>query len=70
MTSGWILFCVLLAAALLLAWLEHMKPKEPRDYRVVHFTLRLSLTFGIGAVIVAIVLVLASLGVIPNLGSG
>ena len=70
MISGWILFCVLLAVALMLARFEHMKPKEPRDYRVVHFTLRLALTFGIGAVIVAVVLVLASLGVIPDLKSG
>ena len=70
MISGWILFGVLLVVALLLTWLEHMKPREPRDYRVVHFTLRLSLTFGIGAVIVAVVMVVASLGVIPNIGSG
>lgn len=31
--------------------------KEEVDHRVVHFTLRLALTFGIGAVIIGILLV-------------
>lgn len=35
--------------------------KEEIDYRVVHFTLRLALTFGIGAVIIGILLVVAAL---------
>lgn len=35
--------------------------KEEIDHRVVHFTLRLALTFGIGAVIIGILLVVAAL---------
>ena len=35
--------------------------KEEIDHRVVHFTLRLALTFGIGAVIIGILLVAALL---------
>lgn len=35
--------------------------KEEIDHRVVHFTLRLALTFGIGAVVIGILLVAALL---------
>ncbi len=35
--------------------------KEEIDHRVVHFTLRLALTFGIGAVIMGVLLVAALL---------
>ena len=35
--------------------------ENKREYRVVHFVLRLALTFGIGAVIVGILLVAALL---------
>ena len=52
-------------------WLMlHVEPivadhKVERDYRVVHFILRLALTFGIGAVIVAIVVVANQLHLLP-----
>lgn len=36
--------------------------EEQRDYRVVHFTLRLALTLGIGAVIMGVLLVAMLLG--------
>ena len=36
--------------------------KEEIDHRVVHFTLRLALTFGIGAVIIGVLIVAALLG--------
>lgn len=52
-------------------WLMlHVEPivadhKVERDYRVVHFILRLALTFGIGAVIVAIIVVADQLHLLP-----
>lgn len=36
--------------------------KEETDHRVIHFTLRLALTLGIGAVIIGILIVAALLG--------
>jgi hypothetical protein len=39
---------------------------ERRDYRVVHFALRLALTFGIGAVVVGVILVSSQLKLIPT----
>ena len=43
--------------------------KEEIDHRVVHFTLRLALAFGIGAVIIGVLLVAALLG-LQFIGSG
>ncbi len=61
-----VVFGVLLGASFLL--LRMVPPrytvdtnKEEIDHRVVHFTLRLALTFGIGAVIIGILLVAAML---------
>jgi len=65
MINGSVLFLVLLVVAVGLVWLEHRKPKEPRDYRVVHFTLRLALIFAIGAVVIGVLLVASQLGFIP-----
>ena len=61
---GSLFFAVLLGASILL--LLHVPPrsstdKEQTNYRVVHFTLRVALTLGIGAVIVAVLLVAALL---------
>lgn len=61
-----VVFLVLLGVSFLL--LRRVPPrytigtdKEEIDHRVVHFTLRLALTFGIGAVIIGILLVVAAL---------
>lgn len=67
---GWLFFVVLLGASvmlLLFAAPRSTTDREQRDYRVVHFTLRLALAFGIGAVVVAVLLVAALLGFIPSL---
>lgn len=66
MLSAWLVFALLLGAAALLVWTANRDSKSEPNYRVVHFTLWLALTFGTGAVIVATLLALASLGVIPN----
>lgn len=63
-----IIFVVLLGAPFYL--LSRVPPrytidpdkKEETDHRVVHFTLRLALTCGIGAVIIGILIVAALLG--------
>lgn len=59
-----VVFLVLLGVTIFL--LLHVAPRnganrERPDYRVVHFTLRVAFTFGIGAVIVSILLVAAYL---------
>lgn len=67
MVIGSVFFGVLLGVSILL--LRQVPPrytidtdkKEEIDYRVVHFTLRLALAFGIGAVIIGIVLVSSQL---------
>jgi vacuolar-type H+-ATPase subunit I/STV1 len=54
------------SAIALVYWVGHdNKNIEKRDYRVIHFTLRLSLVFGIGAVILSVLVVLNQLKVIP-----
>lgn len=62
---GLALFGILLVVSVLL--LLRVAPRsvtdgEQRDYRIVHFTLRLALTFGIGAVVIGVLLVAALLG--------
>lgn len=49
--------CVLLRAGS-----PRVTKEEQRDYRVVHFTLRLALILGIGAVIMGVLLVAMLLG--------
>ena len=65
--TGIVVFLVLLGVSFLL--LRRVPPrytidtdKEEIDHRVVHFTLRLALAFGIGAVIIGVLLVAALLG--------
>jgi hypothetical protein len=58
-----VVFCVLLGASFLLLrmvpprYTVDTNKKEEIDYRVVHFTLRLALTFGIGTVVIGVLLV-------------
>ncbi len=68
---GSLLFVVLLGVAI---WLIlHVETycktvaEQQRDYRVIHFILRLTLALGIGAVVIAVLLVVSTLGVIPSL---
>lgn len=63
------LFLALWLTAVSIIVLEHFR-SERQNYKVVHLTFRLALTFGIGAVIVAVVLALASLGRFPGLIPG
>jgi len=61
---GSLFFAVLLGASVLMLLLVaplSTPNREQRDYRVVHFILRLALTFGIGAVIIGVLLVAALL---------
>ncbi len=61
---GSLFFVVLLGVSILLLLrvpLCSSTDKEQTNYRVVHFTLRVALTLGIGAVIVAVLLVAALL---------
>ena len=61
---GSLFFAVLLGVSILLLLhvpLRSSTDKEQTNYRVVHFTLRVALTLGIGAVIVAVLLVAALL---------
>lgn len=60
-----IVFVVLLAVSILLLWVIQRystTKKEEVDYRIVHFTLRLALAFGIGAVAIGVLIVIAILG--------
>ena len=62
---GSLFFAVLLGASislLLLAGPHSATDGVRRDYRVVHYTLRLALAFGIGAVIVGVLLMATLLG--------
>lgn len=62
---GSLFFAVLLGASVLMLLLVaplSTTDRGQRDYRVVHFTLRLALTFGIGAVMVGVLLVATLLG--------
>jgi len=63
------LFLALWLTAVSIVVLEHFR-SEHQNYKVVHLTFRLALTFGIGAVIVAVILVLATLGRFSGLISG
>ena len=65
---GSLFFAVLLGASITL--LLYVTPssttdKEQRDYRFVHFALRLALAFGIGAVVIGVLLVASQLGLMP-----
>ena len=65
---GPIYFAVLLGASvILLAHPASTSDKKPVDYRIIHFTLVSALLFGIGAVIIAILLVATALGLMPSL---
>ena len=62
-----VIFVMLLGVCFLLLWrvpsrYTRSTDKEEIDHRVVHFTLRLALAFGIGAVIIGVLLVAALLG--------
>ena len=62
-----LLFSVFLGASTSLLYLVNPRYETrdvPPDYRVIHFTLRLSLAFGIGAVLVAILFLSSLLGII------
>ncbi|GAI42309.1 unnamed protein product [marine sediment metagenome] len=62
---GSLFFAALLGASVLMLLLVaplSTTDRGQRDYRVVHFALRLALTFGIGAVTVGVLLVAALLG--------
>jgi len=56
------IFLVASILVLLRAGSPRITKEEQRDYRVVHFTLRLALTLGIGAVIMGVLLVAMLLG--------
>ena len=65
---GPLYFAVLLEASIiLLMYAALISDKKPVDYRVVHFTLVSALVFGIGAVVIAILLVATALGLMPSL---
>lgn len=67
---GSLFFTVLFGSSITL--LMHSVPpngneREYRDYRVIHFTLRLAFVFGLGAVLIAILLLIFLIGSLPNL---
>ncbi len=69
MIYGSVLFGVLLAVPILLILRLVKYPnteKEQRDYRVVHFALRMALTLAIGAVIIGVILSASQIGIIPS----
>lgn len=61
---GSLFFAVLLGVSIMLLLLvapRSTTDREQTDYRVVHFILRLALAFGIGAVIIGVLLVASQL---------
>ena len=65
---GSLFFTVLLVGSIALLFFVATRSAsegQERDYRVIHFGLRIALTLGIGAVIVAVLFLVAVLGLMP-----
>ena len=64
---SWLLFAILLGTSVVLLLVASPPPmtkdaeKQERDHRVVHYTIRVALAFAIGAIMVAILLLLSLL---------
>ena len=61
---SWLLFAILLSTCVVLLLVASPRPvtkdteKQERDHRVVHYTIRVALVFAIGAIMVAVLLLI------------